>query len=120
MLVEQVPELGPLLREYEIGADEAAQPVPGGPGGIGIGEPAGELIEQSRLDDEEQIVEIFEDVIERAGRIADAFGDLARRQAFKAVLLDDRGCRLDDQLAQLIGRVYGASAHLIVIRTLVV
>ena len=117
MLVEQVPELGSFLGEDEIGADEAPQPVRGGAGGIGVGKPAGEFIEQSRLDDQEKIVEIFEDVIERARRIADAFGDLARGQAFKPVLLDDCSRRLDDQLAQLIGRVYGASAHVQLVRT---
>ncbi|MEI9902116.1 MAG: hypothetical protein WDN31_20730 [Hyphomicrobium sp.] len=67
VLVEEVPELRPLLREREVGAGKPPQTLLRRSGGIGCSEPVGQVVEQARFDYEQQVVEILENIIECSG-----------------------------------------------------
>ena len=65
-------------------------------------EPGSQPIEKALFHGQDQFIEIVEDVIDRAGRIAHLAGDFAGRQAGQAVTVDQFGRGLHDQLAQFV------------------
>jgi len=79
VLDQQVPQLGPLLREGDVGFRQPAHALFGRAGGIRLGKPLGQPVEQAGFDRQQEVVEILEHVVKGAGRVADALGDLARR-----------------------------------------
>ena len=105
MLKQEIPKLGVLLRECQVSVGQPAKTLLGCATGIDAVQALSQPVEQPCFDGEHEIVEVVENIVERAGRVIDALGNFACGQSGQAVVVDYIGCRLNYEFTQLVGRM---------------
>src|SRR5262245_27206196 len=105
VLQQEAPDSGVPIGEGDIGGAEAAQRVQPPSTLHGLSQSLVQIIHAAGLDMQEDVVEVVEHVVERAGRIADGTRNLAGGELANSPVLHDLSRLVEDQLAQLARRV---------------
>jgi tRNA A-37 threonylcarbamoyl transferase component Bud32 len=111
MLKDSAPEPGIFVCIFEVTVGQIRQASDWTGAKIDLLAQVMQLIQRFGIHLFDEVVDAFENLVERADRIANRLGDLASRQRRQTLLSDDFARGIERHPAQFISRVIRSSSH---------